>query len=235
MRFAETIDEILNADIPTSFQQFATVLDARWVEDALKKTGTASPWLEVRSPLEGKVVSVSAVRGEMASPDRPIFGIADMSRMWLVVDVYEPDLPKIEPGQRVRFLIAGLPGKRFPGHVVAVGAEVDDRTRTVRVYADVKNRGALLKANMFGQAEIRIRPAEPKLLVPREAVQNDGDCLLVFVSPSRDTFIPRKLDIGTVYAGGYEVVGGLAAGERVVTTGSFLLKTEILRGQIGAG
>ena len=59
--------------------------------------------------------------------------------------------------------------------------------------------------------------------------------MIAFVSPSRDKFIPRKIEVGTVYEGGYEILGGLAAGEKVATTGSFLLKTEILRGQIGAG
>jgi cobalt-zinc-cadmium efflux system membrane fusion protein len=88
---------------------------------------------------------------------------------------------------------------------------------------------------MFGRAEIAVKPAEPKLLVPKEAVQNDGDCNLVFVSPAADIFQARKIEVGTVYEGGYEIIGGLAAGEKVVTTGSFLLKTEILRGQIGAG
>lgn len=202
---------------------------------SVKKTGLASSRLAVKSPFDGTVVSLGAVRGEFGSPAQPIVGIADMSRMWLVVNVYEQDLPKIEVGQKVRFEVEGLPGTRFPGKVAAVGGEVDDRTRTVRVYASIKNRDDLLKANMFGQAEIRIRPEEPKLLVPRNAVQNDGDCNLAFVSPSKDTYLPRTLDIGAVYAGGYEVVGGLAPGDRVVTTGSFLLKTEILRGQIGAG
>ena len=202
---------------------------------SVKENRSASPRLEVKSPFDGTVVSVGAVRGELGSPAQPIVGVADMSRMWLVVNVYEQDLPKIEVGQKVRFVVDGLPGTRFPGRVVAVGGEVDDQTRTVRVYASVKNRDDLLKANMFGQAEIRIRPEEQKLLVPRNAVQNDGDCHLAFVSPSKNTYLPRTLDIGAVYAGGYEVVGGLAPGDRVVTTGSFLLKTEILRGQIGAG
>lgn len=202
---------------------------------SVKETGSASPRLEVKSPFDGTVVSLTAVQGELGSPDRPIVGVADMSRMWLVIDVYEHDLPKIESDQKVRFVVDGLPGTRFPGRVVAVGGEVDDHSRTVRVFASIKNRDGLLKANMFGRAEVRIRPEEPKLLAPRNAVQNDGDCHLAFVSPSKGTFLPKTLEIGAVYAGGYEIVGGLAPGDRVVTTGSFLLKTEILRGQIGAG
>jgi cobalt-zinc-cadmium efflux system membrane fusion protein len=103
------------------------------------------------------------------------------------------------------------------------------------VIADVKNLDSLLRARMFGKAEISVKPPEPKLLVPKDAVQNAGDCNLVFVSTSKDVFQARKVHLGAAYEGGYEIAGGLAAGEKIVTKGSFLLKTEVLRGQMGAG
>lgn len=194
-----------------------------------------SPVMQVVAPFKGSVVEASAVPGEIAAPDRPIFGVADVGRLWLSIDVYEADLSRVEKEQRVTFTVSGLPNQRFPGKIVAIAGEVDDRTRTVRVFADVKNVQGLLKAKMFGRAEISVKAPEPKLLVPRDAVQNDGDCTLVFVSPVPDIFQARKVQLGTAYENGFEVLGGLAEGERVVTTGSFLLKTEVLRGQIGAG
>jgi len=203
--------------------------------EGLKSGTDTSTRLEVRAPFAGTVVQTSAVIGETATSERPIFCIADMDRLWLSVDVYERDLPKVEPGQRAYFRVEGLPGRRFSGRVVAIGGEVDDRTRTVPVYVDVKNSQGLLRSRMFGQAEIVVKRAEPTLLVPRAAVQNDGDCNLVFVSPRENVFQARAIELGAVYEKGYEVVGGLTEGERVVTTGSFLLKTEVLRGQMGAG
>lgn len=194
-----------------------------------------SALLEVRAPFGGLIVEMSAVIGETAAPEKPVFAVAAMDRMWVSIDVDATDLGRIERDQRVVFTMDGLTGRRFPGRIAAVGGEVDDRTRTVHVYADIKNVQGLLRAQMFGRAEIVVKPAEPKLLVPREAVQSDGDCNLVFVSPTPDVFQARKIELGTAYEGGYEIVGGLAAGERVVTTGSFLLKTEVLRGQMGAG
>jgi cobalt-zinc-cadmium efflux system membrane fusion protein len=194
-----------------------------------------SPAIEVRAPFAGKVVEAAAVAGEMASPDKPLFSVAATERLWISIDLYEADLLKVEKDQKVFFLVEGFPDKRFPGRILAVGGEVDDRTRTVRVYADVKNLDGLLRAKMFGRAEIAVKPPEPRLLVPKESVQNDGDCNLVFVSTSKDVFQARKVHLGTVYEGGYEIAGGLAAGEKVVTRGSFLLKTEVLRGQMGAG
>ncbi|MBI3271638.1 MAG: efflux RND transporter periplasmic adaptor subunit [Planctomycetes bacterium] len=194
----------------------------------------ASP-LVVAAPLAGTVVEASAVAGELAAPDHPLFAIANMDRLWVAIDVYENDLPRVEKDQRVVFTLDALPGRRFVGKVVAVAGEVDERTRTARVFADVKNAEHLLRARMFGRAEFAVKPPQPKLLVPKEAVQNDGDCRLVFVSPAANIYQARKIQVGTVYAAGYEVTGGLAAGEKVVTTGSFLLKTEVLRGQMGAG
>lgn len=181
------------------------------------------------------MVEASAVAGETASPEKPIFAVAATERMWVSIDVYESELGKLEKDQRVVFTVEGLPGQRFPGKVVAIGGEVDDRTRTVPVFGDVKNVQGLLRARMFGRAEVSIKAAEPKLLVPKSAVQSDGDCRLVFVSPTPNIFQARKIEIGAVYENGYELVGGLAAGEKVVTTGSFLLKTEVLRGEMGAG
>lgn len=194
-----------------------------------------SPLLAVVAPFGGVVVDASAVIGEQVTEDRPIFAVANMDRLWARIDVYEPDLPKIEPGQRVVFRVEGLPGTQFPGKVLATGGEVDDHTRTVPVFAEVKNLRGLLRARMFGTAEIVVAPAEPKLLVPKEAIQNDGDCNLVFVSPLENVFQARAVELGAPYGSGYEVRGGIAPGERVVTTGSFLLKTEVLRGQMGAG
>jgi len=194
-----------------------------------------SALMDLVAPFKGVVVEAAAVPGEMASPEKPIYSVAAVERLWVAIDIAEIDLPKIEKDQKVAFTIEALPGQRFPGKVVAIAGEVDDRTRTARVYADVKNVQGRLRAKMFGRAEISVKPPEPKLLIPKEAVQNDGDCDLVFVSPTPNIFQARKIELGTAYGNGYEVLGGLAAGDKIVTTGSFLLKTEVLRGQIGAG
>jgi cobalt-zinc-cadmium efflux system membrane fusion protein len=194
-----------------------------------------SPLLEVVAPFAGAVVEAAAVPGETASPEKPVYAIANLERLWVTIDLTESDYPKVEKGQRVSFAVDGLPGKRFAGKIVAVGAEVDDRTRTIRVFADLKNGDGLLRAKMFGRAEITVKPAEPKLILPKTAVQNDGDCFLVFVSPSANAFKARKVQVGMVYEQGYEIVGGLVAGEKVVDRGSFLLKSEVMRGQMGAG
>jgi cobalt-zinc-cadmium efflux system membrane fusion protein len=216
-------------------QRLATLGLTEAQVEAVAKQQDTSPALAVTAPFKGVVLDVTAVIGDAATAERPLFVVADVERLWVAIDVGAAALAEVETDQRVVFTVDELPGQRFPGKVVAIGGEVDEHTRTVRVIAEVKNPRGLLKANLFGRAEIMIRPAEPKLLVPKQAVQNDGDCNLVFVSGSPNVFQARKVQLGTVYESGFEVTAGLAAGEKIATTGSFLLKTEVLRGQMGVG
>ncbi len=203
--------------------------------DQLATSAEPASRLEVRAPFAGVVLDVEGVLGAATGPDRMLLELADVSRMRVAVDLYETDLPKVEKDQRVTFFVDGLPGQRFSGRVVAVSGAVDERTRTLKVFADLKNTQGLLRAHMFGRADIQVKPAEPKLLVPRAAVQTDGDCYFVFTSPNTNVFRTRPVELGTAFQGGFEILGGLAVGDRVVTTGSFMLKTEVLRGEMGAG
>jgi cobalt-zinc-cadmium efflux system membrane fusion protein len=204
--------------------------------NAVKDSNDTSAILEIRAPFQGIVVESSAVTGEIATTDKPIFAVADMERLWLTIDVYEADIARVEKGQRVKFRVEGMPGQNFSGKVMAIGSEVNDKTRTVPVFADIKNSQNLLRTNMFGQAEITVKPVEPKLLIPKDAIHSDDDGhLFVFVSPLANIFQSRAVQTGTVYEAGYEVLSGLSPQEKVVTTGSFLLKSEVMRGQMGAG
>lgn len=202
---------------------------------AVGESRDLSPLLPVTSPFAGRIVQASAVAGESAGPDRPLFAVALLERLWAAVDVPEADLTRVAVGQKAFFTIESAAGKRFPGRVVAVGSEVDDRTRTGRVYAEFKNTEGMLRARMFGRAEILVKDASPRLVVPKDALQNDGDCSLVFVKVKEDTYQARKVEVGAVFEGGYEIRGGLASGEEVASRGAFLLKSEAMRGQMGAG
>lgn len=190
---------------------------------------------ELRSPVPGLVVERAAVAGEAVEAGDVLFEVADLSTMWLTMNVSQRDLPLIEVGHRVGFTVDGLPGRLFEGRVTWVSARIDDRTRTVPVRAELPNKGGLLRANMFGRARIVLRDARDVLSVPEDALQTDGCCQIVFVKKAEDLYEPRKVVPGT-QAGGYvEILDGLTEGEAVVTTGAFLMKTEILKGNIGAG
>ncbi len=227
---AEAILEVHAAELQLrslgmSAEQVATVVKDRDVTQRL----------EVLAPVGGTIVSASAVVGQNATTETGLFEVVTLERMWVAIDAKESDLTRIERGQRVAFQLESLAGKKFVGKVVATGRSVDEVTRTVRVYAEVKNPDALLRAHMFGRVEITVKSAEPRILVPRDAVQTDGDCSFVFVETSGNTFQSRLVEIGAVYDGGFEIKGGLAAGDKVATTGSFMLKTEAMKGEMGAG
>jgi len=203
--------------------------------DRLASTHDTSPLLAVTAPFAGEVVERSAVVGETANALRPLFAIADPQRMWANLDLYDSDIADIAVGQPVVITIDGLRGESFGGKITWISREIDPKTRTLHVRAELENLNGFLRANMFGRAAITIHERAPLLVVPVAAVQWDGCCNIAFVRSSDVVFEPRKLRLGREFGGYYEVKDGLAEGDVVVTQGSFMLKTEIMKSSIGAG
>lgn len=202
---------------------------------AVVSSQDTSASLDVVAPFGGVVVARDAVVGEVVRTDKPLFGLADTSSMWAMLDLQGADVRRVRSGQRVLISITGLPGETFPGRVTWVSAEVDRQTRTVRARAVVKNHSGVLRAGMFGEAQVQLHAPRPRVLAPKAAIQWEGCCNVVFVRKSDLLFEPRKVRLGDEAGLSRVVESGLKAGEVVVTTGSFLLKTEILKGSIGAG
>ncbi len=190
---------------------------------------------ELRSPATGRIVERSAVVGEVVEQQDTLYTVADLSTMWVMMDLRERDLTLVRVGLPVLFTVDGLPGHAFDGTVSWISSTVDDRTRTVKVRANLPNEGGLLRENMFGLARIIIHDNDEVVSIPSEAVQTDGCCQLVFVKQNETLFTPRKVSLGASANGYVEILAGLALGESVVTVGSFLMKTEILKSNIGAG
>jgi cobalt-zinc-cadmium efflux system membrane fusion protein len=209
-------------------------LSEREVE-TLAKTGDTSTRYVLDAPFAGVVVERPAASGEVVDPSRTLFAVADVSTMWALLDVYESDAREVGVGQPVVLRVEGLRGEAFAGEITWVSAEVDRRTRTLRARAEIANPQGALKANMFAEAEVAVRDRHPAVVVPEEAVQWEGCCNVVFIRRSDQLYEPRKVRLGSFTGAVYEVLSGLEAGEVVVTRGSFLLKTEILKGNIGAG
>ncbi len=189
----------------------------------------------LRSPVAGRIVKRQAVVGELVEERDALFSVADLSTMWLLMDIYERDLMLVRVGLPVIFTVDGLPGHSFEGKVAWVSDTVDERTRTIKVRANLPNGRGFLRANMFGLARIIVRDKEELPCVPVDAVQTDGCCQLVFVKQEDTLFEPRKVTLGASANGYVEILDGLALGEQVVTVGSFLMKTEILKANLGAG
>ncbi|GJM44487.1 MAG: hypothetical protein DHS20C21_13290 [Gemmatimonadota bacterium] len=209
-------------------------LSPHQIEQVAERQDT-SPQYVLSAPFSGTVVERTGAVGEVVDPTRPLFAVADVSRLWALLDVFESDLHEIRVGQPVILQVEGLRGSPVPGVITWVASEVDPRTRTLEARAEVENPSGALKANLFATASIEVRDRYPAVVVPIDAVQWEGCCNVVFVKRSDVLYEPRKVQLGVNTGTMYEVVRGLQPGENVVTQGSFLLKTEILKGSVGAG
>ncbi len=203
--------------------------------ERVRDTDDTSTQYVLTAPFAGIVVDRQVTIGEVVDPARPLFAIADVSRMWALIDVYESDLRDIRVGQTVILRVEGLPGESFAGAITWVSSQLNPQTRTLQARTELDNRQGLLRANMFAHASVAVRDHLPTLVVPTSAVQWEGCCNVVFVKISNTEYEPRKVNLGITTGAVHEVLSGVREGEEIVTQGSFLLKTEILKGSIGAG
>ncbi|MFN8178725.1 MAG: efflux RND transporter periplasmic adaptor subunit [bacterium] len=197
--------------------------------------GDTSPRLELRSPVAGVVVERAAAAGDVTQPGATLLAVVDVSRMWALLDVFEEDVDLVRGGQPVVVRVEALPGETFGGRLSWVAAGVDPTTRVLAARALLDNREGRLKAALYGRATVTVHDARRAVVVPRDAVQWEGCCNIVFVRRDDTLFEPRKVRLGASTGTLYEVLEGVAPGEAVVTGGAFLLKTELLKGDIGAG
>lgn len=205
--------------------------------EATERDRDTSSLLPLLAPFDGMVVERTAVVGEVVEPRSPFLAVADTKIMWAMIDLFAEDLVSVTNGQEVALVVDGLRGESFSGRITWISTQLDSRTRTLKARAELDNADGLLRAGMFGQVNIVGRSEEPAVAVPKEAVQWDGCCNVVFVKANDDgtVFQPKQVRLGYEAPDFYEVRSGLEPGEAVVTRGSFLLKTEILKGAIGAG
>jgi membrane fusion protein, copper/silver efflux system len=158
-------------------------------------------------------------------PGAPLFEIADLATVWVLVDVFEHELARVEPGLGVRLSLPAWPDQAFTGTVDLVYPSADPRTRTVKVRAALKNPQLRLRPGMFGEVVIET-PGVDALVVPREAVVDVGQVQYLFVARDGGRFEPRAVAVGMRSGELVEIRSGVAAGERVVTTANFLIDSE---------
>jgi cobalt-zinc-cadmium efflux system membrane fusion protein len=189
----------------------------------------------LRAPFAGTVVARDAVAGKVASAGHVLLEVADLRTMWAHLDLPEADAGQVRPGQRVRISFEGLRAEARTARIDRVGASVDPASRTVLARVELPNPDRSLKAGVFLRAAIEVAPEHQAILVPLDAIQRAEDCTLVFVKRGPGSYEPVPVELGTAGDGMVEVIAGLTPGDEIVTTGAFLLKTEILKESIGAG
>lgn len=211
----------------------------RAAEAALRAAGAsgggASGRYSAVSPISGTVVRRPVVLGAAVSSTDLLAMVADTTRVWALLDVQEEDVGQVRVGQSVTFEVDGIGDRTFEGSISWLASEVDPRTRTVTARAELDNPDGLLRANQFGRAVIQLAAKADVVSVPRAAVQRLEDGSVVFVRIGVGLYEPRAVDTGRSTAERVEIIGAIEPGDEVVTTGAFLLKTELRKDAIGAG
>jgi multidrug efflux pump subunit AcrA (membrane-fusion protein) len=150
---------------------------------------------------------------------------ADDRRLWAVVELYENDLPAVVTGMEAGLTVLYLPGKAWTGRVAAIAPAVGDRTRTIAVRVEVEDAAHELKPGMYADVFLK-RDLGMGVMAPEGAVIYSGNRRLVFVEHDDGTLEPREVRLGPNVGEGFQVLGGLAEGERVVTSANFLIDSE---------
>jgi RND family efflux transporter MFP subunit len=195
--------------------------------EELEKNGAAHKTLSVAAPLSGFVVEKNIVQGQMVDAGMRLYRIADLAIVWVLAQIYEQDLPFVQLGQEAVVKVASLPDREFRGRVTFIYPTVDEKTRTARVRLEFENPGYFLKPGMFVSAQIQAEMAGSAVLVPDSAVLRSGARNTVFVALDEGKFEARDVALGVEAEGGMiQVLGGLSPGERIVTSGQFLLDSE---------
>jgi Cu(I)/Ag(I) efflux system membrane fusion protein len=191
----------------------------------LDTASSPSAELWVRSPFSGFVLEKNVINGQFIGPDQNLFTIADLSRVWVLADVYERDLTNIQIGQTVRMTTSAYPGESFEGKISFIYPSVSEQTRTLKIRIEFVNSSNRLKPGMYAEVDLAGK-GEGVLAVPADAVMDGGDRQYAFVIHDGIHFEPRLLKLGRSSDDYFEVLSGLSEGEQVVTSANFLIDSE---------
>lgn len=226
------------ADLLLARQRFGLLgVDMKTIETNANGGNHARAFIPVTTPLSGVVVEKTVTQGEMVTPEKTLFTVADLSTLWLMIDLYERDIPRVKTGARIKLTVPTYPGKEFRGRISYIGDVVDEKSRTVKGRVTIENKEGLLKPGMFASASID-SAGEAKsakvIAVPEEAVFMDGPQRYVFIDQGNGTFMAREISVGSASAGKIEIKDGLKEGELVAVKGVFALKSELKKESLEA-
>ncbi len=194
---------------------------------AMKKSGRPTRTITITAPMSGTVMEKAVVEGMHFASGDTLFKTTDVSQLWVLADVSERDLATVKPGQMAKIAFRDDPSASFEGRVLFVYPALDPVTRTVKVRIALANAGDRLRIGQYADVRIDAPVSKtPVLAVPVSAVLDDGTRQIAFVAEPGGMFEPRKVKLGARSGDMVEVLSGLKQGERVVTSGNFLIDAE---------
>jgi len=193
---------------------------------ALEKTREVKRLLHIHSPASGIVVTVGVREGQYVTPQTELYMIADLSSVWVFVDVFEEELPWVHLGDEAEMRVMAVPGQVFRGRLTYVYPYAESKTRTIKARLEFKNAQLVLKPQMFADVTIHASQRDNVIVVPEEAVVRSGLEQRVFVVRGPGKFEPRRVETGVSSGDLTEVRRGLSAGDEVVVSAQFLIDSE---------
>jgi len=214
----------VNANIQQRTQQLQNLGMSSLQMEEIKRTRQFPESIKIVAPADGFVLARNVSPGQKFERDAEWYRIADMRRVWIMADVSENDARYLRPGGQVR---VSLPNenKKFVGRVSDVLPQFDAATRSLKVRLEVDNPGYVLRPDMFVDVELPVSFSEA-IVVPADAVLDSGLKKTVFVERGEGMFAPREVETGRRFDDRVEIIQGLQAGERIVTSGNFLINSE---------
>ncbi len=185
--------------------------------------------IPIRAPAAGTVISRLVTAGAVVQSSGEMFVISDLSSIWVIANVQEEFLSRVRPRMAAAVTVQAYPDRRFTGRVIRVDEKLDPETRTVQAIVEIDNRAGLLKPEMYAVVELEAGSSERGLFIAQTAIQDLNGQPSVFVETRPGRFEPRSVETGRALDRLVEIRRGLKAGERVVTEGSFVLKSHLLK------
>lgn len=187
----------------------------------------------IRAALTGTVISRAITPGMVLEPGMEAYVVANLNTVWVVSSVNEADLGHVRRGDPVEVRSAAWGNEVFRGRVTLIGSTLDPTTRTAQVRATVPNPQGRLKPAMFATARIGEHATRPALFLPEDALQDINGVQTVFVTENGHTFTPQAIRAAPPVNHLVEILDGLKPGQNVAMTGTFILKSQLLKGSIG--
>src|SRR6185295_1766816 len=193
--------------------------------DQVLKTGQTIHSITLYAPASGFVTERKAFPNQKVTPDSDLYTITDLSRVWIVADVFESDITSIKLGDAASVIFPNGGEPTISAKVNYLQPQVDPLTRTLKVRLDANNPGVRMKPDMFVNVEFGVASVK-QLVVPAEAVLDTGERQTVFVDLGDGYLEPRQVVVGSRFGDRVAITRGLSAGERVVSAGTFLIDSE---------
>jgi len=192
----------------------------------LEKTRQLKKTLHIHSPFDGIVMKIGAREGQYVTPATELYMLADLSNIWVYVDIYENELPWVKLGDTAEMKVAAIPGEVFTGKVTYIYPYLESQTRTNRVRLEFNNSDLRLKPDMFANVTLMASRQVDAIVIPTEAIVRSGTDNQVFVVRGAGKFEPRKVILGVSSDGMTQILSGVKAGEEVVVSSQFLIDSE---------